>query len=322
MLTPAEQGILAKRFSQRHGKITIHLRLTDDTRSDDFQRYCRNLSQHSAMIHIKKEKETENLPPALGIGPSILLHALPHGTALSPFIKLLLDSNSLIFETRETKEKEKDFNIPAMLKLYVSPYCPHCPLTMDQIFSRITAHPSWHLTVIDTDLFPDLAAFDVIKSVPTLILDDSLRWTGSVDLNEIFKVIRHRDPVKIGAASLKSMIVNGDAYPLAEMMIRAKKIFPAFIDLLAHGEFSVRLGAMAAAEELAERSPAIAGQLVEPLVERFEKEPEAIQGDILYILGRAGDHRIIPFLKRILSRPCSGEVQESAEEALDMINAQ
>jgi hypothetical protein len=67
------------------------------------------------MIRIKKEKETENLPPALGIGLSILPHALPHGTALSPFIKLLLDSNSLTPETRETKEKDKGLDIPAMM---------------------------------------------------------------------------------------------------------------------------------------------------------------------------------------------------------------
>jgi thiol-disulfide isomerase/thioredoxin len=317
MLTAAEQKVLEKLDGHLKREITIRLHLTDTIPSADFQSYCRNLAQLSAKIRIKEEKETENPAPALGIGGSILLHALPHGTALSPFMKLLRAQGSLTPENRA--KLKKDFKIPAMLKLYISPHCPHCPLMMDQLFSRIVSSPSLHLTVIDVDLFPDLVASDNIKSVPTLIMDDSLRWTGSVDLDEVFRVIGHRDPLKIGTASLKSMIVNGDAYQLAEMMIRAKKIFPAFVDLLAHNEFSVRLGAMAAAEELVEKHPHIAAQLVDPLMERFENQGESVQGDILYILGRAGDQHVIPFLKQFLSLPYSKEVRESAEEALEMI---
>jgi predicted thioredoxin/glutaredoxin len=192
---------------------------------------------------------------------------------------------------------------------------------MKQLFSRALVQPSLNLKVIDAALFPGLAADDAIQSVPTLILDNSFRWTGVVDMNEVRNAIRLRDPAKLGVDSLKSMIVNGDAFQLADMMIRAEKIFVSFVDLLVHEEFSTRLGAMAAAEELVEQRPDIARQLVDPLLNRFEDRIDQIKGDVLYIIGQAGDRRIIPFLNRILSGPYSVEVKEAAQEAVENLSA-
>jgi HEAT repeat protein len=116
------------------------------------------------------------------------------------------------------------------------------------------------------------------------------------------------------------MIVNGDAFRLAEMMIREKKIFPAFFDLLTHEEFSTRLGAMAAVETLAEMDRGVAAQLIDPLIKGLEDQTDPVKGDILYILGEAGDRQIIPFLKRVVAGKYAEDVKEAAEDAIDCIS--
>ena len=322
LLTAQEKQALVKTGSQLKHDITVRLIVTDNETSSDFQKYCALLTELIPKIQINKEKDTGNLAPGIGVGPSILIHALPQGTELSPFTELLLALGDPSRVPEETpREKNIPAEAPAMLKLYVSPRCPFCPVMMKQLFSRALAQPSLHLKVIDAAMFPDLAVDDAIQSVPTLTLDNSFRWTGVVDMNDIINAIRLRDPTKLGVDSLKSMIINGDAFQLADMMIREEKIFVSFVDLLAHEEFSTRLGAMAAAEELVEQRPDIARQLVDPLMDRFEDRVDQIKGDILYILGQAGDPRIIPFMNRILSEPYTDAVKEAAQEALENLVA-
>ena len=319
MLTPEEKKLLAESTSVLTHDIEIRLVATDDDKRSEFETYCELLAGLSPKIHIKKEREHSQRPPAIGLEPSILLHALPQGTELPPFIELLLAESKRIRRPANENPRRK-IEIPAMLKLYVSPACPFCPVMMKKLFPAALTHPAIHLIVIDVALFPEMAESDKIKSVPTLIMDDSFRWTGSVDMTDLFNVIRHRDPAKLSMDSLKSMIVNGDAFQLAEMMITEQKIFPAFCDLLTHEEFSTRLGAMAAAETLGEKDRGIASLLIEPLLDRFENQTEQVQGDILYIFGEVGNHRIIPFLNRILSGEYASDVKEAAADALDQIS--
>ena len=319
MLTSEERQLLAKSATRLTHEIHIRLVVTDDDQSAEFEKYCELLASLSPKIRIKKEREASYRPPSIGFEPSILLHALPQGTELSPFIELMLAECNPGVADNETPER--NFEIPAMFKLFVSPVCPFCPVMMKKLFPAALAYPALHLTVVDVALFPEMAKSDEIKSVPTLILDNTFRWTGSIDMDDLFKVIRHRDPVKLSMESLKSMIVNGDAFRLAEMMITEQKIFPAFVDLLIHEEFSTRLGAMAAAEELAEKDRGIAARLIDPLLDCFENQNDQIKGDILYIIGQAGDSRIIPFLKDIISGEYTSDVKEAAADAIDNISA-
>ena len=320
MLTPTEKESLRESASLLTHEIEIRLVVTDDDNRDKFEAYCEMLGELSPKIRIKKEMESGHQPPAITLEPSIVLHALPHGTELSPFIELLLAKSNLA-PTTQDEPREGNLEIPAMLKLYVSPACPFCPVMMNKLFPKVLAHPALHLTVIDVALFPEMAESDGIKSVPTLILDNRFRWTGSIDMDELLQVVRHRDPEQLTMDSLKSMIVNGDAFQLAEMMIREEKIFPAFFDLLTHEEFSTRLGAMAAAEAIAEKNRSIASLMIYPLLSRFEDQTEQIKGDILYILGEAGDQQIIPFLDRIRTGAYASDVKEAAADAIDHISA-
>jgi len=78
---------------------------------------------------------------------------------------------------------------------------------------------------------------------------------------------------------------------------------------------------MAAAEEIAERRLSLAVQMVQPLVERFEQQIDAVKGDLLYIMGLSGDSGILDFLKKIVSGESPEDVKEAAAEAMEAIQS-
>jgi HEAT repeat protein len=166
-----------------------------------------------------------------------------------------------------------------------------------------------------------MAQSNQIRSVPTLLLDEQFRWTGSFRLEEVVEIMTNRDPAKLGSSSLERMLKEGNAAQLAEMMLDKEEMFPAFLDLLIHKKWPVRLGAMVAMEEITDRNPELAAQVIDPLWERFHQVEDPVKGDIIYILGESGDYKIAPRMEMILSGEYHAEVKEAAGEALEKIEA-
>ena len=175
------------------------------------------------------------------------------------------------------------------------------------------------LVVIDGTLFPEMTQAHKIQSVPTILLDDQFRWTGSVPLDELVDAVSTRDPALLGGASLESILKDGQAGHLAAMMLDAQKIFPAFYDLLIHDKWPVRLGAMVVMEEIAAQAPGIASEVIDPLWGRFEGVSDQIKGDILYLFGKIGDRRSISWLEEIITGDFDAAVKEAAKEALEKL---
>ncbi|MCP4111682.1 MAG: hypothetical protein GY749_40195, partial [Desulfobacteraceae bacterium] len=145
------------------------------------------------------------------------------------------------------------------------------------------------------------------------------RWTGSVDIKELLEMIVNRDPLKLSASSMESMLKQGNVSLLTKMMLDENAVFPAFLDLLVHEKWPVRLGAMVAMEEIAEKNKKLASTVVEPLWNRFLHAEDRVKGDILYILGEAGDHELIPRLEMISEGQYDAELKEAASEAIEKI---
>ena len=96
--------------------------------------------------------------------------------------------------------------------------------------------------------------------------------------------------------------------------------FPAFIALLIHPRWSVRLGAMVSFESLVEDEPGLAGQVVEPLVAAFTEVDDVVQGDLIHVLGESGNKAALPFLTRVATGDYDDEVQSAADEAIQKLN--
>lgn len=300
-MTHQEEKQIIEWNAQLSDEIQILLIITDDERSKEFRSFCDDLSRLAPKVRIKREKEDGS--PSIKIGKNLYYHAIPLGMELSPFLDILSMPKSL---------SETQTRMPADLKLYVSQHCPFCPQAVRRLAQIAVANELIRLLMIDGELFPEMAEKDDVQAAPTLLLEDMFRWSGSMPIAEILSAISDRDPAKLGAASLENMVVEGKAFKLAQMMLDHKMIFPAFFDLLTHAKWQIRLGAMAAAEEIFDKNKLLAETMIEPLWEKFEAADDQVKGDILYVFGQIDSADAHAKIEKVLHGPYSEQVREAA----------
>jgi len=321
MFTDPEKKQLLELNRALSQDITIGLTGFGHFHSQVFHEFCDDLAQLVPKIKIAHEDVSAQRPPQLLIGSGLRYQALPTGLEIGPFIEALtaLDSKPLQI-AESTKIRLKKNSLPATLTVFIAPHCTYCPKVISHLIPLSMTEAGVQLFVIDGTLFPETAQRHRIQSVPTILLDEQFRWTGSVPIDEIIDAISTRNPALLGATSLESLIKEGQASHLAALMLDAQEIFPAFYDLLIHDNWPVRLGAMVAIEEIAAQAPRIASEIIEPLWGRFEQVSDQIKGDLLYLFGEIGDIRAIPWLKAVSAGEFDAEVIEAAKEALDKIS--
>lgn len=289
-----------------------------DEAFDDFVRLVADLAP---CVSAKKDGDVPVSLPSLLVGSRVTYQAIPHDRELDPFLAVLADADAFLDRiSTEVRQRLTQLTLPALVKVYVTPFCPHCPHVVSLLLGLAAASEKVRVTVIDGELFPDAAAKDRVSAAPTVILDDQFRWTGSVDAAELATLMLDRDPSSLGADALRSMIEEGNAEQVALMMRRRGKIFDAFVDLLGHPRWSVRLGAMVAFESLVEADGELAKGIVEPLTALFTKVDDMVRGDLLHVLGESGSHAALPFLARVADGDDDEEVQEAAREAIEKLN--
>jgi len=303
------------------GKI-ITLVFSEDRRSELFQGFCEELATLSPKVTVTERKGDEvDTPPALEIHKGLIYHAIPRGPELAPFLEILSSpkagSNS---SDGEIESRLKDLKIPCFLKLFISPDCPFCPKMVQDLAPLTLENKLVTLTIIDGLLFTEMAEPYGIKSAPTLLLDDRMRWAGRTPLDEILEVMLYQDPSLLSAASMEALLGDGRADLVAKMMMGEGTLFPAFLDMLVHEKWPVRLGAMVAMEEIIESDKGLAAQCVEPLWERFPDLNDQVRGDVIYILGAAGSGEMIPQLEAVLVNVTDAETREAVTEAIETIS--
>ena len=281
--------------------------------------FCNRFSQLVSGLKIQQATDDPFRAPAIIIGrhQNIAYQAVPAGKELEPFLEALAISTAAQPQlSQELDEKRANIQLPLSLSLYVATQCPHCPQAVRQLLPLAAANALVRLCIIDAALFGEEAGQHQIRSVPTLVLDEQFRWTGTIDVAEVLKLGIQRDPAQISAASLRQLLEAGEAPRAAHLMLESNRIFPALIDLLTHDRWSVRLGAMVAVEYLVDQAPNLSGQLIDPLCRRFSQLPENVQGDVVHVLGQIPDSKSRDFLAGIVSGDYSAAVKEAATEAL------
>jgi glutaredoxin len=313
-----------KRFrqwgSRLEGAVTLRYATTGHSSDQAFKAFVEQVSQLAPNVQLKKDGEPAVALPAVFIGRQVTYHALPLDRELEPFLSALGDTH--VFKERvppEVRDRLFQLRVPALIKIYITPHCPFCPATVSALLGLTAYSAQIRLTIIDAALFVDAAQLDHIKAAPTVILDNQFRWTGRVDIAEVVTLMLERDPVNLSADALKGMIEDGNAVGVAGMMAERQMIFPAFIELLAHPRWPVRLGAMVAFESLVEIEPELAAQVVEPLKTVFTDADHTVKGDLLYVLGASGNRAVLPFLLQVRDGEIDREVRSAADEAVDTL---
>ena len=321
-MTPHEEKQILTLNNTLSKEVQIGLVESDHKKSRALRQFCDRLTQIVPKIIVNKEDGDTDEVPAIRIHKGLRYQAVPSGTEVAPFIEALkmLDLNTArIDET--TNARLAKVELPTSLIIYVAPQCKFCPQAVRQLLPLLTLNSNIRLTVIDATHFPELAEMQNIQSVPTLILENHFRWTGSLQINEILDVMENRDPSMLGPVSLEMMLKEGKAGELAAMMLEKVQIFPAFYEVLAHPKWPVRLGAMVVMEELIENNRDLASQILEPLWGRFHKVDNRVKGDLLYLFGQLKRKECVPQLQAILNGDYDSEVQEAAQEALENVNS-
>ncbi len=272
-------------------------------------------------LRLKKDGDALVSLPTLFIGDHVAYQALPMERELEPFLAALGDGSAFADRiAADVRQRLTRLQAPALVKVYMTPRCPFCPTVVSLLLGLAACSDQVRVTVIDGALFPDIAEKDRVSAAPTVILDDRYRWTGSLDAAELVRLMLDRDPAGLGADALRGMIEDGNAEGVAVMMVERGKIFPAFIELLIHPRWSVRLGAMVSFESLVEHDPKLAGGVVEPLVAVFADLDDMVKGDLMHVLGESKNSAALPFLAAVAAGEVNEEVTAAAGEAIEKLN--
>ena len=319
-MTPQEEASIHSWHQTVSNDIKLTVRLAGDSQSKALGNFCETFARLAPRIDFQTDDAEPDDLAGIQIAPRLLYHAVPHGTELDPFLEAIQ-----IFHQNESaaglsgRMAPQPTDLPASLKLFVGPQCPFCATAVRQLLPLVRADENLRLAIIDSVLFTTYARARKIQSVPTLLLDDNFRWTGTLPIGEVTQMINNRDPVHLGAESLRNLLEQGQAGRLAAMMIAHGNIFPALYDLLTHPKWPVRLGAMVVVETLGDQNPALARQVVGPLQKQFNTADPMAQGDILHVIGQAGDSPVIPWLASIGSTTENPEIKEAATDAVQAI---
>lgn len=319
MISKEDKKKIASWNQKLKNNISMDLILTQDDRSKTFREFFDLLMLTAPIIKIKQKTEESSKPPVFKIG-NIKYHAIPMAQELEPFL-IALEKDDGLFQnlSLSVQNKLRQICIPILLKIYILPHCPFCPAIVKQFLSLAAANEFAELTVIDGALFPEMAKSDNIHSAPTVLLDDRFSWSGSVPIEEVLDMILNRDPSQLSTSSLKAMFEKGGAHEVAKMMLDSEKIFPAFMDLLVHKKWPVRLPAMVVFETIVEQNSRLTDQVLPFLWDAFHQSEDTVKGDILYLLGKSGNKDVIPKLETVLKHPYPKDVIESAIEALETV---
>lgn len=320
-MTPQEEASVTAWGRHLDTSIPLGIVSKNDRQGRALRSFCEDLQQLVPAVRVEEEVNDEKQTAEIRLRPNISYHAVPSGRELEPFLMALYSPRPLSEALPSSIRVDvRGLQIPAKLKVYMTLQCAYCPQTVSQCLALADASPLIHVIVIDGILFPGQAEADEVHSVPCTILDDHFRWTGDLQPGELVDMILHRDPANLSADTLKSMVHEGRARDLARMMAERKEVFPAFLELLVHSKWPVRLGAMVTFEYLAETQKTLAAQMIAPLWRRFPTMDDPVKGDILFLFGELRDPSVIPMLQTVIDGDYPREVRESAREALGVFS--
>lgn len=320
-MTPIDEQIIRQAPCFKKGPpLTIIFSQDKGDTGEMMAGFCDRIKELVPGLKIKKDSDLPFPAPVLVAGrhQNIGYQARPTGKLLTYFLEALGNSSEQAPAiTPRANDLLKKIDLPVILKLYVATQCPNCPQSIRQLQALAWQSPLIRLRIIDAELFSREALDDGIRSVPTLILDEQLRWTGPVNTEELLNQCAQRDPSRLSAGSLRQLIESGEAARVAAMMTAAGKLFPSLVELLVHERWSVRLGAMVSAEYLVDEAPALGLQLCGMLWERFQMLSPQVQGDVIQVLGQIDSNVTRGYLNHVIAGDYDKEVKSVAAEVLE-----
>jgi hypothetical protein len=319
-MTPHDEQTIRDWWARSQPQAVLVLSRGEGEADARLAQFCDRLHALAPGVTIRRPSDGLFRAPALIVGrhKNIAFQAVPTERELPPFLAALGQGADGEEPEPALPDRAAAIELPAELTLFIAMQCPHCPQAATQLIALAGASSPVRLTIIDSVLFPGPAETHAIRSVPTLILEDTVRWSGPLKMEEIVDQCIRRDPTQLSAASLRQIIETGDAPRLAAMMIERGQIFPALTELLCHDRWSIRLGAMVTMEYLCTDAPELAAAFIPLLLEHFDGLVETVQVDVVQVLAQTRHATAREWLEILVKEDVYPSVKEAAAEELDL----
>jgi hypothetical protein len=297
------------------GDVRIRAVVTGGQAGERIRAFAERLGTLAPRVRVSVELASGTGRPAILVGQRLHYLAAPLGTELAPFLEAVHRFGAA--EAADDAGLGSGPGTPGHdVRVYVSLHCPHCPVAVRTLVALLGDDPSVMLTVIDAELFAEMAAADRVRSVPTVVAGRYYRSTGTVSIDELRAAVAGLAP---DGTALARMLDGGDAEAVAGMMVDRGEVFPAVLDRIAHDTMTVRLGAMAAMERLIEQSPDVARSAEAGLWERVAGASREATGDLLYVIGESGTSASVPWLEAFHETTLDEDLKEAVTDALARI---
>ena len=317
-MTTKNENVIPDWDKSLQNEIKLSLRTNNSSQSLILEEFCEKLSAFAPKVIIEKSRDSDAEEPYIKTENNVIIKAIPEEKLLHAFLNLIRPENHHVHNA--ITSHLKNFDTPISLSIYISPFCPFCPKVVSDVSGLAFANKNIEIVIIDGSLFPELAERYNVVSAPTVIFNEHFRWTGNVNAVDIAEVIGNSKPEELSLEALRAIVENGKAKKLADLMLKADTLFPAFYELITHEKWPVRLGAMVTLEEIAEVNRTLSEQALSFLWDRFASYSSAVQGDIIYITGESGGINNIERVMMIINGDYNSDLKEIAEEAAETLN--
>jgi glutaredoxin len=244
-------------------------------------------------------------------------HFVPEGPELPVFRDFLWGASwQGTSEMADATEPAKS-GPPHEMFLFISAHCPNCPHAVRTVHALARKLPNLSVHLFEAMQHTDLAEKHNIQSVPTLLIDRELRYVGGLDEEKLFSILGKGDSASLLHEKIRKQIKEGSALEAAEWIAGGGD--PSFLATdLGASTFEERIALLLALEEALESDPRCLDRMVAPLLPHLEAENASVRGDIADLLGKIGDRKALPAIKKLLQDP-DPNVVEAAQEAVETL---
>jgi hypothetical protein len=269
----------------------------------------------------RAEAGTQHFLPSLSLrtrgGSKIHYHFVPEGPEMPVFRTLLRDAATQgEAKGAESAERGLDGSFREM-HLFVSTHCPNCPHAVRTVHALARSLPHLSVHIFEAMQHTGLAEKHNIQSVPTLLIDQELRYVGTLDEEKLLSLLQKGDSDSLLEERMRQKIQGGCAEEVAEWIAGGGD--PSFLATdLGRSTFQERIALLLTLEEALERDPRCLDGMVDPLLPHLETGDASVRGDIADLLGKIGLQKALPALKKLCQDP-DPNVVEAATEAVEIL---
>ncbi len=273
------------------------------------------------LVFEREEAQDQPFLPSLSLSmrsaSHVHYHFVPEGPEIPVFREFLWEAASKGDSESTDSPEPAQPGPPREMLLFVSTHCPNCPHAVRTLQALTRMLPNLEAHLFEAMLHTDLAEKHAIQSVPTLLIDQELRYVGGLDEEKLFSLLSTGDPQSLLHEKIRKQIKEGSALETAEWIAGGGD--PSFLATdLGASTFEERIALLLALEEALESDPRCLDRMVDPLLPHLEAENASVRGDIADLLGKIGDRKALPAIKKLLEDP-DPNVVEAATEAVETL---